>query len=307
MSIVNQQLESYAAMSLCSKFEVVSSIITYYGFAKGNTPKDDDPDWAIFREIKIGKTITIQAAVKGLFKQKWSERAILFPAPTLSNNFSTLFDGVNDHLNFGDNHNFDNATSFSLSMWIRPDNTSAQRCLWSKTDSSALGWGLYHNNLGKIFLQMRASSQLRQHTGAEILTPGAWNHLVLTYSGNQNINGAKFYVNNVLDTIPGAGSVTNTLIFSDNSQIGKRTTAFHYSGHIDEVSFWDKELSASEVDDIWNSGSPNLVNTLSFESDLIHWYRMGDGDDNSTMFDNAGVVNGILVNFDGSQYENEVP
>jgi hypothetical protein len=48
------------------------------------------------------------------------------------------------------------------------------------------------------------------------------------------------------------------------------------SGNVDEVSVWNKELSTPEVAEIYNSGSPPDLDTLSAAANLVGWWRMGD-------------------------------
>ena len=45
-------------------------------------------------------------------------------------------------------------------------------------------------------------------------------------------------------------------------------------GKIDEVSVFSAELSASDISSIYNGGVPT---DLSGESNLVGWWRMGDG------------------------------
>ena len=286
---------------LITQVETVNSVISFLGLALDSTALDADAKWKVTRTSSIGKIVKDIIAGDGEYNQVWNDRndGIMFPPLDLLNNFSTFFDGNNDHLDFGDAHNFDNAKAWSLSMWVKPDNITQQRCLWSKTtdDSDVFGWGLYINNTGKIFLQMRASGQNRQHTFGITLQANVWQHIVLTVSGNQNINGCKIYIDNVLDTIPATGTVTNTLITTESSRIGRRNAAFHYSGFMDRVTFWNKSLSDSEVSQMYNNRIFISPITQSFVGDLLHYYRMGDDDTVVAMIDNHGAINGILKNF----------
>lgn len=224
----------------------------------------------------------------------------------IANTLSTEMDGVNDHINFGNVHNFDNATAFTFSIWLRPQNVTAQKCIWSKTDGSVDGWGLYMNASGEIFLQMRAGGQNRSHTTSS--TPFSaltWMHLVMTYDGSQNINGINFYVDGAFDSTPASGTVTNTLIVANDSLFGRRGTSFHWPGHMDEASFWDLELSASEVSELYNSGTPGNLTSHSQAVNLLNWYRLGDADTAPTVTDNAGSDDGTLTN--GAAFDSEVP
>lgn len=222
------------------------------------------------------------------------------------NTLSTLMDGVNDHVLFGNVHNYDNATAFTFSAWLRPQNVTTQSCIWSKVDSSVDGWGLYMNASGEIFLQMRAGGTNRQHTTSS--TPFSaltWVHIVMTYSGAQNIDGISFYVNGSFDSTPASGAITNSLIVSDPSMFGRRNTGFHWPGHMNQISFWGVEMDSSEASELYNSGTPGNLTSHSQAVNLEHWYRMGDSDIDPDVFDNAGSADGTLEN--GASFDTEVP
>ena len=281
------------------KIEQISNAVTYHGENLSASPSTSDYSWRISRKITQGNMTIVDYADEGRFTQQWDARDSLFPAPEFVSQYSALFDGVNDHIDFGNNHNFNNATAFSLSFWIKANNFSAQRALWTKTsdDSNVFGWGLYHNNAGKLFLQARASAQLRSFTFNTVMTAGSWYHVTMTYSGSQNINGITCYINSVAENTPSSGGLSNTLLNTSTSKLGSRGSGFKYSGHMTEVSFWDKQLSASEVVTIYNSGTPSDLSLVSFNSNLINHYKLGDDDVLPTVSDNAGSVDGVYTNF----------
>lgn len=225
-----------------------------------------------------------------------------------SNTLSTQFDGVNDYVDFGNNHNYDNAVQWSLSAWVRPNNLSARHCIWAKTsnDTNVFGWSFHQDTSGKCFIQVRASGQLRTYTTTS--TPFSaltWTHFCMTYDGSQNVDGIKLYFDGTFDSSPASGVVTNTLIHTDPSRVGIRYTANPFSGHIDEVSFWSVELSSSEVSEVYNSGTPDNLLDHSQSANIDSWYRLGDGDTSPTVSDNVGVVDGTLTN--GAAFDSEVP
>ena len=289
--------------------EKQSANITFEGRSFIQRAPRDQPIWQVRRIAKVGSITETECADDGKFTQIWDDRVSLFPVPPFIDVLSTNFDGINDHLNGGDIFKFDNANAFTISMWIKPDNLSAQRCLYSKTtlDANVFGIGLYHNDAGKLFLQMRASGQLTSHTGGIDLTASVWQHVVLTYSGNQNINGSLFYVNAVADTTPASANITNTLLFGDDALFGRRGVAFHYSGNMNEVSIWNKQLSASEVATLYNDGSPQDVEGVSFNSNLVSFYKMGDGDIHPTILDNVGSSDLTMINMEEEDFEEDVP
>ena len=85
------------------------------------------------------------------------------------------------------------------------------------------------------------------------LSTGTWYHIVVTYNTS---TGWKLYQNGTLkdsnsniETIKTPGTLnTNYIGWVDSG------TNRHWDGLIDEIAVWDKELSSSEVTELYNSG-----------------------------------------------------
>jgi len=84
--------------------------------------------------------------------------------------------------------------------------------------------------------------------------PGNWYHVVMTYDGSYQ----KLYVNGVPEKIvPLSGNIALTPV---NMVIGARglsgsTPSRVFNGVIDEVSYWNKALTSSEINYLYNSGN----------------------------------------------------
>ena len=73
---------------------------------------------------------------------------------------------------------------------------------------------------------------------------------------------------------------------------------------MDELSFFNTELSVSDVTAIYNSGLPNDISSLS----PVGWWRMGDNDGGTgtTVTDQgSGGNDGTLTN--GPTFSTDVP
>jgi len=132
------------------------------------------------------------------------------------------------------------------------------------------------------------------------LNNGSWHHIVWTYDGSSTQAGMKLYINDSLRTL-GSG-ITNTPINLQNTtmdfMIGASGTLssynLEYNGYMDEVSYFDSVLSASDVNSIYNGGVPNDLTSLS----PISWWRCGEGDTSPTLTDNgSGGNDGTMTNF----------
>lgn len=226
------------------------------------------------------------------------------------NEKSVLFDGVNEYVTMGDVHNFDIATAFSISLWVKPNNIASNRILFSKAGPSpnVIGYMLRQNEItGKLFMQLRPSGTKRSHTYDKSLTAGIWQHVVFTYAGGSNRSGAEVYLNASKATTPPAGTLSGSMVASQDFLLGQRTSNFYYSGNMDEVSIWDKELTQAEVTEIYNSGAPADLSQHSASANLTSWYRMGDDDTFPTLTDNVGSDDGTMTNMEAGDIEEDVP
>jgi len=82
------------------------------------------------------------------------------------------------------------------------------------------------------------------------LTSGSWFHIVGTWDSSE----IKIYVNGTLE---GTNSSVSASTTAGNLTIGSDTvnTARRFDGVIDEVGFWSKVLTSTEVSDLYNSGA----------------------------------------------------
>jgi len=245
-------------------------------------------------------------------------RIITLPPPVVTSKFtppglgvfvneaSLLFNGSDQYIGFGDNYNFGPAVAFSISFWLKAQNFSAQRALITKTtnDANVHGLGIYHNNAGKIFVQLRAPGALTQHTFGDILTAGVWYHICLTYAGGSNLNGLNCYINGALDSAsPAASAVTGNWTNTDPLEFGRRNSSFYYSGNLNHVSFWNKALSLTEVGDLYNAGKPGNLSNHPDAPDLLSWWYLSTAANFNTEVDQAGAINGTLNNFAEEDYD----
>lgn len=286
-----------------------TSTIAYLGMADAESGYGD-AKWKIARIYRQGNQYTIEYAAGGFYNQIWNNRTTIFDSVTLANGYSLDFDGVNDVVDFGNNYGFEISQAFSISMWVKPNNIAATRCLVSKSSNDVNVWGYNIQHLvttGQIQLQMRTPSSNTIHAFTTALTALQWQHIVVTYSGNSNINGGRCYRNAVIGDTPASAVLTNTFSNSASFVVGARNTAFPYSGKIDEVSVWNKALSQAEVDEIYNSGLPGNLLNHSAISNLQSWWRMGDDDIFPSILDSKGVINGTMTNMASDDIQTDVP
>jgi hypothetical protein len=149
----------------------------------------------------------------------------------------------------------------------------------------------------------RANS--REYETTTTFNDGTWHHIGFTYASGV----LKLYVDAVeqpYNIIYDVGVSINPAN-GDPVRIGSyNTTNYQFFGYIDELAIWDTAvLSQSQIDYIYNDGTPTSMTPVG--ANLVSHYRMGDGDNATTLFDNKGSNDGTLVNMNASNYVADVP
>lgn len=176
-----------------------------------------------------------------------------------------LFDGTSAYIEIGDPIPYDlRGEAFTVSMWIRPINFSAeiQGVLGAEWRSTNAGYSVSIDNRnpsenggvsnGINFYIGSGSGEWEssiQGTTAEALALDEWSNVVAIAEEGSVY---RVYLNGKLVTNWTAGSI----IFYDNNcqfDIGRNNLGY-FNGYIDEVSFFNKALTISEIEENYNLG-----------------------------------------------------
>lgn len=236
-----------------------------------------------------------------------------------ANAYSVNFDGVNDRMDIADadSFSFGNGTSdsaFSISAWIKTT-VGTGRGIISKYGSGGYEWIFWIAGPNKLRLSLydNATSVYQSRLGTTDINTGNWTHVVATYDGrggsggNIAYQGIKLYINGTEESSYSDFSNGTYVAMHNTSrivQIGSYNNAAFWTGNIDEIGVFNAELSASDVTNIYNSGSPADLSTYS---SLVHYYRMGDGDSYPIITDNEGSSNAVMQNMASGDIETDVP
>ena len=174
----------------------------------------------------------------------------------INNGFS--LDGVNDYVDMGNVLDFDGSTPFSFSCWINPLGSTTVNIL-SKFQNSGVFPGytlLLTSNLVRFIIQNNNTTDRLIVTTTSTLTSGM-RHISLSYDGSTNASGVKIYVDGVNQSLSiFRDTFTGGLTTGSDFNLGGFVTGLNYfDGIIDEVGVWEKELSSSEVTELYNSGA----------------------------------------------------
>ena len=197
------------------------------------------------------------------------------------------FDGNNQYLQVPDSNDlsFGNGSTdspFSISAWINMDSNASFRIV-NKYDAPNYEYQFDTSASGELRFFVLDGTGYRGRTSSTLNT-GQWYHVVATYSGvggSAAQNGTKIYVNgaNVVGSTSTFGSYTAMSNTTAPVYIGKIGTSYS-NGKISNAAIFNTELSSTQVQTIYNNGSPNDISSLS----PVAWYKLNAADtfDSST-------------------------
>ena len=205
-----------------------------------------------------------------------------------ANAYSLEFDGANDYIDLSSNVSISGA--FSISMWVYPDDIAGYLILGSTSTDNIF---VYANSSGT--LQIRGGTGFTTNVVSSTnLTAGSWQHVVITRDAGLNYT---FYRNKTSNAVTGATSTDSAIAF-DRIAANSTVQFGTFDGKMDDLAFYNKELSASEVASIYDN---NL-----HASGLVAFYRFEDGSGTS-LSDVVGSNDGTLTNFPASPWSTNTP
>ena len=187
------------------------------------------------------------------------------PSSSWDNEYSVSFDGVDDYVSFTQ---FDFPTAKTVSYWIYFNSINS-------SGNTIFGQGSnYYSHLVANGQTMYIYTNYGSYLGTfslgstHAITTGSWIHIAIVGDGTT----ATLYKN-------GVSRATTT----DVSPIGVERFGGHLSGRyldgeMDEVAYWDSALTATNISDIYNSGTPVNLGVGGLNLSPVHWWRCGDND-----------------------------
>jgi len=196
---------------------------------------------------------------------------------------SFSFDGVNDYFDCGTISSIPSATELSVSFWANTDSTSQNQVVFGDNSSTPIFSFEYWGSNNRMYFEY-GTGTFAYLTLTSVVTAGSWHNVVLVYnaSGASNTDKVKIYVDGIdksslltyTGTIPATLSASIGDFWIGNGQNYNQP----FNGLLDEVSLWNTALSSSAVTEIYNSGAPNDLESLTnaSSSNLVAWYKMGE-------------------------------
>ncbi len=237
-------------------------------------------------------------------KQLLSLLFLTFTLNGFSQNNYLDFDGVNDNVNVANSGNLlSGSSAITMSCKVYPKNATPSFPAFN-------GFAGYRNesNFDFYLIQLTATqveARFRNASGTAFtavyngLVLNQWNHLFLVYNGST----LKIY-SGVTEVASVAASGTVPASNSSTFKIGNiqySTFNFYHKGFIDEVSLWNKALTATEIAAIISNEGE--INEPDAETNLKVYYKFNQGNPYganpglTTLIDEMGLQDGTLNNF----------
>jgi hypothetical protein len=142
--------------------------------------------------------------------------------------------------------NFTSNGMFSIAVWVDPNTLSSawRRGIIVQENYLNSGFRFGFSNGGAPMLWTTQSGGTLQLTSSQLLSINQWNYLVVTYNNQQ----AYMYLNGIQ-----VASSSGTYVAGTNvPKIGYGVNEY-FSGLIDDVRYYNRALSATEVKQLYNS------------------------------------------------------
>ena len=208
---------------------------------------------------------------------------------------SISFDGTDDYISISDHDDFtfndgSSDTAFSIQAWIKISDTATDEgSIVSKYNGNTASEWLFWQDNGVLRVNLYDSSQTTPTVNSIKLTGNSanitnnnWHHVVVTYDGSESHTGLTGYVDG--SQISATTELSNTYTGMINTTVpvqigGNQAGSFDFEKRIGSVAIFTKELTSTEVLELYNGGKVMNLENHSAYSDILSWWKMGDDQD----------------------------
>ena len=219
--------------------------------------------------------------------------------------------------------------AWTIAFWFKGSSATQGQTIFYFGDNDANNGGYIQlmqiDSSGNKLLRLKYGSNnnnLRLQTSAGSITPGTWQHILVSYDGGTTGSSSsptdlanyysrfKIYIDSSLQTTNNSHSNYgwSNGIDADNLRFGRFTSGNYMRDcRLDEMVFWSSDQSAN-VSDIYNSGVPFDLSTL--DNPPPHWSRAGDGNDSYPYLQDYGTEENLvweMYNMTAADIVNDVP
>ncbi len=192
---------------------------------------------------------------------------------------------------------FGSGVNFSISFWMKSSSTGVRMNPLEKGSSGAndAWYGFFFGTDDVIHWTVDDGTTRPDVAGNDVID-GAWHHIVGVRDADND--DLKIYIDGSLINTTNNAAVSNDLSNPDPFYIGARNSDGsldrYYDGLIDEISVWQKTLSLTDVQNLYNSGDGTVLE--GDETDLNAYWRFED-DGLDTTANNNDLTNNNSITF----------
>ena len=230
------------------------------------------------------------------------------PAVHFHNNNSILFDGTNDHITIAGLTNDMETGAGTVSMWIKLDATSANGAWFKASTDSNNQIAMTYINGSTVFRPTYKAGGTAESVDIAFNFEGndTWYHVAITWdtAAAEGAGEMKAWLNGVqsgsTQAIAGTWSGSISTVTAGKNSLADNS---YSAGHISQLTVWKTALTAAQMLQLYNSGTPGNPLMNSNVANLIGWYGFNEGTgtsvaDLSGTGNTATLVNGAAFNTD---------
>ena len=217
------------------------------------------------------KIVTFSATGSALSGSQNSDATYLFNSSYPST--STLNGGSDFSVSFWHARAaVDSAIDTILSLDAPTGPTNNEGAVFIYSTSAAVFMKVYQNSsTSRFFYGNYTSNSINKND---------LNHYIFTFDASTRVGN--LYVNgDVIGSLQELGSAIASFSHTFNAIYvagNPSSTAEVLEGRLDQVSVWDKVLTAAEASEIYNDGRRKDLHAVTCAKSLVHWYKLGDED-----------------------------
>lgn len=147
----------------------------------------------------------------------------------------------------------------SINTWVYPTAYGANqsKVIFSKDGGNpqyTLDMGYWGATIGQPKISYYMNSSLITIASPETITANQWVMITATWDGTTDTNKIKLYVNGVLKA-QGTATATSLTTSGTRAGFGANEVQSGFTGRIDETGIWTRELTPTEITDLYNAGA----------------------------------------------------
>ena len=241
-------------------------------------------------------------------------RRITLGGDKFRDEYSLSFDGTNDYVDCGSDSSLDVGTSdFTACAWFKVISNGYSHAIIAKGTSldTGNGWAIsFFQGDMNIYLDT-GDGTTRQgvDTANNSIEYNKWHHVAATRSNSTNT--LKLYLDGVFTF---ENSIATNDDLGDSSipfEIGSSANNRYLNGNVSDVAYYNTALTSSQIKTIYNGREPYNHKEGVVSSNLVSWWRMGDGLENhsgSTIYDmSTNSNNGTMTNMASDDFTGDTP